>query len=134
MDNETIVKINEKKKSVLDRLYKLSYFFSNEMLKYIGEKEEFERKCKEAEEKGEQVVIVSTSENNKKCMQNCLKATNEVIDYLRKKENAEYLEIWQLDGVNAMLDICKVEIPYDLPYALQGALGMWETIEKNLNK
>lgn len=67
-------------------------------------------------------------------MQNCLKATNEVIDYLRKKENAEYLEIWQLDGVNAMLDICKVEIPYDLPYALQGALGMWETIEKNLNK
>ena len=25
-------------------------------------------------------------------------------------------------------------IPYDLPYALQGALGMWETIEKNLNE
>ena len=67
MDNETIVKINEKKKRALDRLYKLSYFFSNEMLKYIGEKEEFERKCKEAEEKGEQVVIVSTSETKNVC-------------------------------------------------------------------
>ena len=47
---------------------------------------------------------------------------------------AENLKIYKDAGVNAMPDICKVEIPYDLPYALQGALGMRETIEKNLNK
>lgn len=46
MDNETIVKINEKKKRALDRLYKLSYFFSNEMLKYIGEKKSLRESAK----------------------------------------------------------------------------------------
>lgn len=51
MDNETIVKINEKKKRALDRLYKLSYFFSNEMLKYIGEKKSLRESAKRQRKK-----------------------------------------------------------------------------------
>lgn len=134
MDNEKIIEINEKKRRALDRLYKLSYFFSNEMLTHIEEEKEFERKCKEAEEKGEAVIMISAATNNKNCMQNCLRATNEAINYIRKKENAEYLEIWQLDGINAMLDRCKEEIPFDMPYAIQATLGMWDEIKRDLNR
>lgn len=107
MENNKTVELNEKKRRALDRLYRLSFFFSNEMLKYEEKHKEFEKKCKEAEESGETVIIVSTSSNNAKCMKNCLQATNKVIDYLNKKENADYIELWQLDGVNAMLDSCK---------------------------
>lgn len=104
MENNKTVELNEKKRRALDRLYRLSFFFSNEMLKYEEKHKEFEKKCKEAEESGETVIIVSASSNNAKCMKNCLQATNKVIDYLNKKENADYIELWQLDGVNAMLD------------------------------
>lgn len=115
--NNKIVEINAGKKRALERLYKLSYWFSNEMLNYIAEEEQFSRKCKEAEEKGESVIMVSAATNNKKCMQHCLQATNEAINYIRKKDNEQFLELWQLDGINAMFDRCKKEneIPFDLP-------------------
>lgn len=130
MENNKTVELNEKKRRALDRLYRLSFFFSNEMFKYEEKHKEFEKKCKEAEESGEAVIIVSTSSNNAKCMKNCLQATNKVIDYLNKKENADHIELWQLDGVNAMLDSCKKEIPFDLPYAIQGVLGMWDELKE----
>lgn len=126
MENNKTVEINEKKKRALDRLYRLSFFFSNEMLKHEEEHKEFEKKCKEAKESGETVIIVSTASNNAKRMKNCLQATNKVIGYLNKKENADYIELWQLDGINAMLD----EIPFDLPYAIQATLGMWDELKE----
>lgn len=134
MNDKNMLVINEKKERALERLYKLSYFFSNEMFVYIKEEGEFKKKYKEAKECDKPVIMVSTATNNKECMQRCLQATNEVINYLRKKENAEYLENWQLDGINAMLDRCKESIPFDLPYAIQAVLGMWEELEKSLNK
>ncbi len=132
LDNEKVIQVNEGKRRALERLYKLSYWFSNEMLKHIAEEEEFEKKCKEAEASGETVIMVSAATNNKNCMQHCLRATNEAINYLRNKENAEYLELWQLDGINAMFDRCKKdsEIHYDIPYAIQGILGMWDELKK----
>lgn len=48
MENNKTVEINEKKRRALDRLYRLSFFFSNEMLKHEEEHKEFEKKCKEA--------------------------------------------------------------------------------------
>ena len=130
MENNKTVEINEKKRRAFDRLYRLSFFFSSEMLKHEEEDKEFEKKCKEAKESGETVFIVSAASNNAKCMKHCLQATNKVIDYLNKKENADYIEPWQLDGINAMLDSCKKEIPFDLPYAIQATLGMWDELKE----
>ena len=127
-ETRNIVEIKEGKRRSLDRLYRLSYWFSNEMFKYIAEEEELEKKCKEAAENGTTVILVSAATNNKRCMQGCLQATNEAINFLRKKENEDSLEMWQLDGINAMLDRCKKDecIPFDIPYAIQGILGMWD--------
>lgn len=124
------MEMNEKKKRALDRLYRLSYFFSNEMLKHEEKHKEFKKTCEK--ESNKLVIIVSAANHNANVMKKCLQATNEIIEYLNKKENAEYIARWQLDGVNAMLDCCKEEIPFDMPYAIQAVLGMWDEVKKSL--
>lgn len=43
MENNKTVELNEKKRRALDRLYRLSFFFSNEMFKYEEKHKEFEK-------------------------------------------------------------------------------------------
>lgn len=141
-NNERAITIREEKRRALDRLYRISYWFANEMFKYMEKEAAFKEKCEKAEKEGGTVVIMSAAENNKRCMQNCLKATTEIINYLSNdrtedlegidlilEKNAENMNMWQIDGINAMLDTCANEesIPFDLPYAIQGVLGITES-------
>lgn len=124
----------ENRNALINRLGRLSYFFSKEMLKHEQEVKDFEDLCKKAEESGSQVVVVSGAENNRKVMRDCLKATNDCIDFLRKKDNYEYVEPWQEAGITAIFDKCNDDgvVPYDLPYTVQAILGMWDSLGEEL--
>ena len=132
----------EEIKNVINRLARLSYWFSKEMLKEMDEAEAFEKACKEAQKKAEQnpeapiEIMISAASGYARTMRHCLEATNSCIDYLRKDDNAEYVESWQLAGINAMFDKANEEhiIPFDIPYAIQGILGMWDEIKKSLDR
>lgn len=97
---------------------------------------EFEDACKKATESGEPVIMISAAEGNAKCMKSCMKDTVEVINFLRNKENLEYLEPWQLAGAEAMFNQCSEDnvIPFDLPAALMAVLGMWNELEDSFKK
>ncbi|MCA5576586.1 hypothetical protein PM027_03050 [[Clostridium] symbiosum] len=116
----------EERKAVVKRLYSLAYWFTNEMFndeeKGARNKARFEKECKE--KPGEVIMMVDCSENNARVMKSCLKETRDAINFLK---NAEYdVELWQLAGINAMLDQCNTEniIPFDLPSAIKGLLCM----------
>lgn len=68
------------------------------------------------------VMMVDCSENNVRCMKNCLKSCQRVHKYIQK--NPEEIEEWQIAGINAMFDQANKEgiVPYDLPYAIEGIL------------
>lgn len=89
-------------KKLLDKVYRLNYWFCNEMLTEEQHMAEFEDACKKATESGEPVIMISAASGNAQCMKNCMKDTVEVINFLRNKENLEYLEPWQLAGAEAM--------------------------------
>lgn len=67
-------------------------------------------------------MMVDCSENNVRCMKNCLKSCQRVHKYIQK--NPEEIEEWQIAGINAMFDQANKEgiVPYDLPYAIEGIL------------
>ena len=68
-------------------------------------------------------------------MHDCMKAANEVVKFLKDKENE--VEEWQLAAINAMYDTCntmeegQVTIPFDLPYAIKGLLLQWDNEESS---
>lgn len=116
----------EVRKQILDKLYRYNYWFCNEMMKEEEKVKEFEAACKKAEQEETPVIIVSGSAGNVKCMRHCMEATAKIITFLRNKEEQEYIEAWQLAGIQAILEQCKEDqvVPFDLPYAIQGILGM----------
>lgn len=120
-------------KKLLDKVYRLNYWFCNEMLIDEQHAAEFEEACKKVKESDEPVVMVSAAEGNAKCMKSCMKETVAVLNFLRNKENWEYLEPWQLAGAEAMLNQCSEDnvIPFDLPAALMSVLGMWDELESS---
>lgn len=59
---------NDRIKKLLDKVYRLNYWFCNEMLIDEQHAAEFEEACKKANESGEPVIMVSTAEGNAKCM------------------------------------------------------------------
>lgn len=124
----------ERVKKLTDKLYKLNYWFCNEMLEEERRVAEFEKACEKAKESGEPTIIVSGSAHNAECMKSCMKDTVEVINFLRNEENVEYLETWQVTGVEAIFNQCHEDsvIPFDLPAALMAILGMWEKLEERL--
>ena len=83
-------------KKMSTRIQKLGFWFAGEML--------------------------DCSENNVRCMKNCLKSCQRVHKYIQK--NPEEIEEWQIAGINAMFDQANKEgiVPYDLPYAIEGIL------------
>lgn len=120
-------------KKLLDKVYRLNYWFCNEMLIDEQHAAEFEEACKKANESGEPVIMVSAAEGNAKCMKGCMKETVAVISFLRNEENWEYLEPWQMAGAEAMFNQCSEDnvIPFDLPAALMSVLGMWDELENS---
>lgn len=118
------------RKKAIKRTRNMVYCFADFMLKEEEEAEkekaEIEKIMKEAKASGRIACVVSCAENNIRCMHDCMKAANDVVDYLTNKENE--VEEWQIAAINAMYDTCKTMepgqtvIPYDLPYAIKGLL------------
>lgn len=119
-------------KAVTDKLYRYNYWFCNEMMKEEESLKKFEKACAEAKRIGENVMIVTGAPGNVECMKGCMEDTVQVINFLRNKENWEYIEPWQLVGAEAILSQCQEEgvVPFDLPGTLMAVFGMWNEIEK----
>lgn len=111
---------NNKVKNLLEKLYKLNYWFCNQMLEYEAEVKEFEKACEEAKKSNNPVIIISGASENAKCMKSCMEDTVKVINFLRNEENLEYIEPWQMAGAEAMFEQCSKDkvIPFDLPAIL----------------
>lgn len=127
----------EKIKELLNRLYRLTYWFCNEMLIEEQHVAEFEETCKIAQQQtADRTVMVTAAPGNARCMKGCMEDTIKVINFLRNKENLEYIESWQLAGAEAMLVQCKKDgvIPFDLPAALMATFGMWDELKSSLIK
>lgn len=121
----------ERLKKIVDQLYRYNYWFCNEMMKEEESLKEFEKACEEAKRTGENVMIVTGAPGNVKCMKGCMEDTVKVINFLRNKEEQEYIEPWQLAGAEAILNTCREEnsVPFDLPATLMAVFGMWKELE-----
>lgn len=122
---------NNKLKVVVERLYRYNHWFCNEMMEQEKNLKAFEEACEEAKRTGENVMMVSGAPGNVKCMKGCMEDTVRVINFLRNKEERQYIEPWQLAGAEAILDKCQQDgvIPYDLPGTLMAVFGMWNELE-----
>lgn len=118
--------LSENRQKAIKRMYKLVYWFADEMFKYedmeAQEKAEIERRCKEAPD--EPIVLLCTSGRNAEVMKECMRETRDAADFLKNSKND--IEEWQIAGINAMFDQCNVEkiIPFDMPTAIKGLLCM----------
>lgn len=117
---------SESRQKAIKRMYKLVYWFADEMLKEedAEEKEaaEFKKQCEEESDKLQ--YRVSAHDNNARVMKDCMREARDAAEFLRDKESD--IEEWQIAGINAMFDQCNTEkiIPYDLPTAIKGILCM----------
>lgn len=129
-DQET----RELRKTVIDRMCRLSYWFANEMLKEEDKDQKFREEAQKMQERKKEhpeepvTFMVSAAANNARVMKDCMRATVEATNYLRDKKND--IERWQLAGIMGMFDQAKKEqiIPYDLPYAVNGLLLQWDRV------
>lgn len=122
------------RKKAIRRSRKLVYFFADFMLqeeeKARQEATAIEKIMKEAEGSGATVCAVSCAYNNIRCMHDCMKTANDVVEYLANEEND--VEDWQLAAINAMYETCNnletgsAVVPFDLPYAIKGLLLQWD--------
>jgi len=101
-------------KKMSTRIQKLGFWLAGEMLDDEEKGKENRRNFEKAKAENPDTLVVSVdcSENNVRCMKNCLKSCQRV-----HKE-------WQIAGINAMFDQANKEgiVPYDLPYAIEGVL------------
>ena len=117
---------SENRQKAIKRMYKLVYWFADEMLKNedmaAHEKAEFERRRKEEPDK--QIIMVCAGGNNAEVMKDCMREARDAAEFLKSRESD--IEEWQIAGINAMFDKCNEEriIPYDLPTAIKGLLCM----------
>lgn len=120
---------------ILETLFRYEYWFASEMFKYEQEDADFTEKCKESEKNatngGKIEVLISTASNNTRVMKGCLKDVTQAIRYLKDKENAEYIEMWQLTAIQSMLNRCKEDevVPFDMPATVMAILGMWDELK-----
>lgn len=118
--------LSENRQKAIKRMYKLVYWFADEIL---GEEDAEEREAAEFERQREaepdkQQFRISAHDNNIRVMKGCIREARDATEFLRNKENS--VEEWQIAGINAMFDQCNAEkiIPYDLPSAIKGLLCM----------
>lgn len=120
------VELSENRKKAIKRLYKLVYWFADEMLDEEDaekrEAAEFEEQRKKEPDKLQ--IRVSAHDNNARVMKDCIREARDAAEFLKSGEND--VEEWQIAGINAMFDQCNEErtIPYDLPTAIKGLLCM----------
>ena len=118
----------EKLKSTATRIQKLGFWFAGEMLdeEDQGRKNREQYEKEKAENPDKLVVMVDASENNVRCMKECLKSCRRSYQHICK--NKGDIEEWQIAGINAMFDQTNKEgiVPYDLPYAIEGILLILE--------
>ena len=120
------VELSENRKKAIKRLYKLVYWFADEMLNEEDtekrEAAEFEEQRKKEPDKLQ--IRVSAHDNNARVMKDCIREARDAAEFLKSGEND--VEEWQIAGINAMFDQCNEEriIPYDLPTAIKGLLCM----------
>lgn len=115
----------EERKALATRITKLNYLFTADYLKELANKEEEEKKAREAEEKDEFTCIVMTGDWNAKVNLDCMKSCVEVIDYLINEDD-EPVEAWQFAGITAMLNKANEEhsFDYSMPQAISDILGI----------
>lgn len=115
---EERVELSESRKKVIERLYELVYRFADELL---NEEDAFEEQRKKEPDKK---IKASAYDYNIEVMKDCIRETRDTVEFLKNGEN--YVEEWQIVGINAMLDQCNKEgfIPYDLLIAIKGVLCM----------
>lgn len=117
---------SEEREKLVRRLYKLVYWFADEMLKEedaeIKEAAEFEKQCKEEPDKLQ--CRVSAHGHSAEVMKDCMREARDAAEFLKNKDND--IEKWQIAGINAMFDQCNAEriVPFDLPTAIKGLLCM----------
>lgn len=117
---------SESRQKAIKRMYKLVYWFADEMLKEEDAEEReaaaFKKACEA--EPNKQQIRVSAHDNNARVMKDCMREARDAAEFLRDKDND--IEEWQIAGINAMCDQCNIEkiIPYDLPTAIKGLLCM----------
>lgn len=118
----------EKLRETARRIQRLGFWFAEEMLdeEEKGEKNRSEFEKEKAENPDKLIVMVDCSENNVRCMKDCLKSC--VKSYRHMSEEKDEIEEWQLAGINAMMDQANKEgiVPYDLPYSIEGILLILE--------
>lgn len=125
-ETEEKEELSENRKKAIKRMYKLVYWFADEMFKEedAEEKEaaEFKRQCEAEPDKLQ--CRVSAHDNNARVMKDCMREARDAAEFLRNREND--VEEWQIAGINAMFDQCNTEkiVPYDLPTAIKGLLCM----------
>lgn len=126
----------ERVQLILKNVYKLNYWFTKEMFECEKEMKKEEELIKQVEKRNDFAFVICVAEHNRDFMKDCLKDTATIIDFLRDKENVEYLEEWQIKGVEAMFQQCKEDkcIPYELPGAIMAALGMWDELREAIKK
>lgn len=126
----------ERVQTILKNVCKLNYWFAKEMFECEKMVKREKENLKAMEKSNDLIISVSGSEHNRDVMKSLLKDTVTIIDFLRIEENVVYLQEWQIKGVEAMFQQCKVDecIPYDLPGAIMAALGMWDELSEILNK
>ncbi len=117
---------SESRQKAIKRMYKLLYWFADEMLNEEDaekrEMAEFKKQCETRPDKLQ--CRVSAHDNNVRVMKDCIRETRDAAEFLKNGEND--IEEWQIAGINAMFDQCNAEkiIPYDLPTAIKGLLCM----------
>lgn len=108
------VELSENRKKAIKRLYKLVYWFADEMLNEEDtekrEAAEFEEQRKKEPDKLQ--IRVSAHDNNARVMKDCIREARDAAEFLKSGEND--VEEWQIAGINAMFDQCNEEriIPY----------------------
>lgn len=126
----------ERVQTILKNVCKLNYWFAKEMFEYEEAMKREKELIKQVEKRDDCTFVICTAESNRDFMKNRLKETVKIIDFLRDKENVEYLEEWQIKAVEAMFQQCKEDkcIPYDLPGAIMAVFGMWDELSEIFKK
>ena len=112
------------------RLHHLQYFYTEEYLQELKNKEEEEEEVRKMKESGDPCCMLMTADNNAKVMLDCMKDTSKTIKIL--KDEDEDVDDWMIAAINAALDSCNEEhtIPFDLPVCMLGMLGANYRAEK----
>lgn len=113
---EEKVELSENRKKAIKRLYKLVYWFADEMLNEEDaekrEAAEFEEQRKKEPDKLQ--FRVSVHDNNARVMKHCIREARDAAEFLKSGEND--VEEWQIAGINAMFDQCNEEKSYRMIY------------------